>query len=114
MKNNYPQIDNNSCSSAGNHVLNIAISYQLSLFLYSAYSESTKISLIMFSFKHNQQKNKDLNNMVNVPSVMKLIPDIIGAEHATPPISERILPNGRLAIDNFIQNTQIHTSNKLK
>ena len=66
--------------------------------------KTLKISLIMFSLKTNGRKSLDLNNtVVDVKSVMKSIQAfIIGAEHATPLVSETTLTNGHQAIQKLI------------
>ena len=61
-----------------------------------------KILLIMFSLNKMRRKGKDLEDTVDVQSVMKSIQDINGAEHATPLISETTLTNGRQAIKRLI------------
>ena len=49
-----------------------------------------------------RQKGKDLDITVDVKSVIKSIQEMIGAEHATPVISETTLTNGHQAIKKLI------------
>jgi len=62
----------------------------------------------MFSLKsaliiqNMRRKNKDFKTTVYVKSAMKSIQMMIGAEHATPVISETTLINGRQAIKRLI------------
>ncbi len=57
-----------------------------------------KISLIMFSLKQFGRKRKEFIITVNVKNVVNQIHIIIGAEHATLFVSEKVLTNRRQAI----------------
>ena len=56
----------------------------------------------MSSLTQKRRKRKDLNNTIDVKSVMKSIQKLIGVEHATPVISETTLINGRQATKRLI------------
>src|SRR6266487_1949467 len=61
-----------------------------------------KISLKMFSLRKKRRKNKDLNDTIDVKSVMKSIQILFGASNATRLISEKTLTNGHQAIKRLI------------